>query len=75
MDLILYENYCGENYDGIISTNGNEWYLPIDKVVEFKAESHSLVITELCDEYFSVKLDKENAQKFVDSLQAIVSKL
>lgn len=70
MDVILYENY-----DGIDATSGNEWYLPIDRVIEFTIEGSSLVLTELCDGHFWVKLDKENAQKLIDSLQTIVSKL
>lgn len=49
--------------------------LSIGSVVQFEIADNQLNLTEMCDWYHSVNLDKPNAQILVDHLQSLVDQL
>ena len=70
MREIIYVDPEGPDTAYVSST-----YIEIGRVVSFRIEDNHMIMRELCDEYFEVKLDLENTLRLIGKLEKLALQL
>jgi len=71
MEPIYYNDFNNDLEQAWVDGNS----IHMKRVVDFDLIDGKLDIQEQCDQYYSLRLDKPNAQLLVDNLQELVNRM